>query len=82
MLFFVNRFNEIFDGVLLAHEVMDIPSRHGEILNGLFPYVGVRLTARLLLFAPKPDTYLGMLIASNFNYPSNCCASLDGCGVF
>ncbi|XP_056696123.1 uncharacterized protein [Spinacia oleracea] len=52
------KFNEIFDGVLLAHEVMDIPSRHGEILNGLFPYVGVRLTARLLLFAPKPDTYL------------------------
>ncbi|XP_021722547.1 uncharacterized protein LOC110690030 isoform X1 [Chenopodium quinoa] len=52
------KFSEIYDGVLLAHEIADVPSRHGKILSGLFPYVGVRLTANLLLFAPKPDTYL------------------------
>lgn len=52
------KFNETFDGVLLAHGIVDVPSRHGKILSGLYPYIGVRLTANLLLFAPKPDTYL------------------------
>lgn len=60
MHFFI-RYVETFEGVLLAFEVVDVPSRLGKILSGLYPYVGVRLKADLLLFAPKPDTYLGML---------------------
>ncbi|RVX03398.1 hypothetical protein CK203_019823 [Vitis vinifera] len=48
------RFNEIFDGVVLAYDV-DIPSKDAKILPGIHPYFGVRLKAKLLLFSPKPN---------------------------
>lgn len=50
--------NDTFDGVLLAYEVIDVPSRLAKILSGLDPYLAVRLKANLLLFTPKPDTFL------------------------
>ncbi|CAO2828347.1 unnamed protein product [Amaranthus hypochondriacus] len=52
------KFSDSFDGVLLAYEVVDVPSKRGKILSGLNPYVGVRVSAKLLLFSPKPDMYL------------------------
>lgn len=52
------KFSETFDGVLLAYEVVDVPSNRGKLMSGLYPYVSVKLTANLLLFAPKPDTFL------------------------
>lgn len=48
------KFNEIFDGVVLAYDV-DIPSKDAKILPGIHPYFGVRLKAKLLLFSPKPN---------------------------
>lgn len=53
-----NRFNETFDGVLLAY-VTDFPSTLAKILPGIHPFFGVRLEAKLLLFHPKPDMLLG-----------------------
>lgn len=52
------KFVDTFDGVLLAFEIVDYPNKHGRILSGLQPYVAVRIMANLLLFAPKPDTFL------------------------
>lgn len=52
------KFNETFEGVLLAYEVVDVPSRLAKILSGLYPYLAVRLKANLLLFAPKPEMFL------------------------
>ncbi|KAI8549526.1 hypothetical protein RHMOL_Rhmol06G0031600 [Rhododendron molle] len=51
------KFSETFDGVVLAYEV-DVPSKKAKILSGIYPYLGVKLQAKLLLFNPKP----GMLL--------------------
>ncbi|XP_074320739.1 uncharacterized protein LOC141657406 isoform X1 [Silene latifolia] len=50
------KYNETFDGVLLAYDFV-IKSNLAKILS-LYPFVGVSLKATLLLFDPKPDTYL------------------------
>ncbi|KAL2892611.1 DNA-directed RNA polymerase I subunit RPA43 [Bienertia sinuspersici] len=73
------KYVEILEGVLLAFEVVDIPSKHGKILSGLHPYVAVRLKADLLLFAPKPDTFLGML---TFKFICSKCFAHLGCVLF
>ncbi|KAL8128960.1 hypothetical protein V2J09_018115 [Rumex salicifolius] len=52
------KFNESFDGIMLAYEVIDIESKRAKILPGLFPYLCVNLRANLLLFNPKPNMYL------------------------
>ncbi|WCJ21078.1 DNA-directed RNA polymerase [Euphorbia peplus] len=51
------KFNEIFDGVVLAYSV-NAPDKVARILSGVHPYFGVRLKAQLLLFSPKPDMQL------------------------
>ncbi|KAA3479636.1 Nucleic acid-binding protein [Gossypium australe] len=51
------RFNETFDGVLLAYNV-NILDKQAKILSGVYPYFGLRLKANLLLFSPKPDMLL------------------------
>ncbi|XP_065876974.1 uncharacterized protein [Euphorbia lathyris] len=51
------KFNETFDGVVLAYSV-DPPDKVARILSGVHPYFGVRLKAQLLLFSPKPDMQL------------------------
>ncbi|KAH9759000.1 SHS2 Rpb7-N domain-containing protein [Citrus sinensis] len=48
------KFNEIFEGVLLAYDV-NILDKNGKILCGIHPYFGVKLKAKLLLFSPKPN---------------------------
>ncbi|KAI3936017.1 hypothetical protein MKW92_044101 [Papaver armeniacum] len=48
------KFNEIFDGVVLAYDV-GVRSETARILPGVHPFFGVKLTAELLLFSPKPD---------------------------
>ncbi|KAL9237764.1 hypothetical protein vseg_012274 [Gypsophila vaccaria] len=53
---FLFKFNETFGGVLLAYD-FDIKCNLAKILS-LYPFIGVNLKANLLLFAPKPDTYL------------------------
>ncbi|KAH1073497.1 hypothetical protein J1N35_025825, partial [Gossypium stocksii] len=53
----VERFNETFDGVLLAYD-LNILDKHAKILSGVHPYFGLRLKANLLLFSPKPDMLL------------------------
>lgn len=52
------RFNETFDGVVLAYDVQ-IQDKVAKILPGLHPYFCVRLKAKLLLFSPKPNMLLG-----------------------
>ncbi|KAK2971472.1 hypothetical protein RJ640_020878 [Escallonia rubra] len=51
------KFNETFDGVVLAYEV-NILSNSAKILPAIHPHFGVRLKAKLLLFHPKPDMLL------------------------
>ncbi|KAM7514076.1 hypothetical protein LguiA_003659 [Lonicera macranthoides] len=48
------KFNETFDGVVLAYDV-NILSDLAKILPGVHPYFGVRLKSKLLLFNPKPN---------------------------
>ncbi|GMI78555.1 hypothetical protein like AT1G75670 [Hibiscus trionum] len=48
------KFNETFDGVLLAYDV-HILDKKGKILSGVHPYFALKLKANLLLFSPKPD---------------------------
>uniref|UniRef100_A0A2P2L0W9 DNA-directed RNA polymerase subunit n=1 Tax=Rhizophora mucronata TaxID=61149 RepID=A0A2P2L0W9_RHIMU len=51
------KFNETFDGVVLAYDVN--PSNNfARILSGVHPYCAVRLKAKLLLFSPKADMVL------------------------
>lgn len=45
-------YSEIFDGVILAFEVLQIKSRSSKLLPGLIPHFGVELKANLLLFSP------------------------------
>lgn len=51
------KFNETFDGVLLAYDVISLDKK-AKILPGVVPYFGLRLKANLLLFSPKPDMLL------------------------
>lgn len=55
---YAGRFSETFDGVVLAYEV-DVQSKKAKILSGIYPYLGVKLQAKLLLFNPKPGMLLG-----------------------
>jgi hypothetical protein len=52
------RFNETFEGVVLAYDVK-IQDKLAKILPAIHPYFGVSLKAKLLLFAPKPNMLLG-----------------------
>ena len=52
------RFNESFNGVVLAYD-FQIQDKIAKILPGFNPYFAVRLKAKLLLFAPKPNMLLG-----------------------
>lgn len=54
------RYNETFDGVVLAYAVNSL-DKQARILSGVHPYFGVRLKANLLLFSPKPNMLLGTL---------------------
>ncbi|KAI3806530.1 hypothetical protein L1987_22437 [Smallanthus sonchifolius] len=51
------KFNETFDGVLLAYSASS-DDKLAKILPGLNPCFGVRLKAQLLLFNPKPNMIL------------------------
>ncbi|KAK5840044.1 hypothetical protein PVK06_008911 [Gossypium arboreum] len=51
------KFNETFDGVLLAYDV-NILDKQAKILSGVHPYFGLSLKANLLLFSPIPDMLL------------------------
>lgn len=48
------KFNECFDGVLLAYAINEL-DKNAKILSGVHPYFGVKLKAKLLLFSPKVD---------------------------
>ncbi|KAG0604519.1 hypothetical protein M758_10G177500 [Ceratodon purpureus] len=73
------RFNEHFDGSVLAHSDTKIQGRTAAILEGLSPYFCVRLTTTLLLFTPKvgffvegkvnkvEEDYLGVVVLGLFN---------------
>lgn len=52
------RFNENFDGVVLAYDEQ-FQSNKAKITPGIVPNLGVKLKAKLLLFSPKPDMLLG-----------------------
>jgi hypothetical protein len=59
------RYEDRFDGVLLAHEFQFVGQKDNikaKILNGLVPYFAVPVKANLLLFSPQPDMMLGMLL--------------------
>lgn len=58
------RFNESFDGVVLAYDVQ-IQDKIAKILPGFHPHFGVKLKAKLLLFAPKPNMLLGSFVMSH-----------------
>ncbi|XAR61677.1 hypothetical protein NMG60_11016164 [Bertholletia excelsa] len=51
------KFDETFDGVVLAYDV-NARSEKAKILPGIHPFFGVKLSAKLLLFHPKPDMLL------------------------
>lgn len=54
------RFNEDFDGMLLAYDVC-MADQKMKMLFGVYPYSGVTIKANLLLFSPKPDMLLGKM---------------------
>jgi hypothetical protein len=56
----LHRYEDRFEGVLLAHEVV-VNGDRAKILNGLVPYFGVPVHANLLLYSPQPDMILGKL---------------------
>ncbi|KAL0553387.1 hypothetical protein IC582_007281 [Cucumis melo] len=51
------KFDEKFEGVLLAYEAKII-DKNAKILSGVHPYFGVTIKAKLLLFSPKPNMLL------------------------
>ncbi|XP_052211178.1 uncharacterized protein LOC127814011 isoform X2 [Diospyros lotus] len=61
------KFNETFDGVVLAYDA-NVQSKKAKILPGVHPYFGVKLTAKLLLFHPRPDMLLEEDIREEFKY--------------
>jgi hypothetical protein len=54
----VYRYEDRFDGVLLAHEVQ-VEGHKAKIMDGLIPYFGVPVHANMLLFSPQPGMILG-----------------------
>ncbi|CAM6018645.1 unnamed protein product [Sphagnum balticum] len=57
------RYNEEFEGVVLAYLDPKIQGRTANILSGLSPYFHVQLKASFLLFSPK----IGMLVEGKVN---------------
>ncbi|XP_022936799.1 uncharacterized protein LOC111443277 [Cucurbita moschata] len=51
------KFDEKFEGVLLAYEAKII-DKSAKILSGVHPYFAVTIKAKLLLFSPKPNMLL------------------------
>eukprot|EP00271_Cylindrocystis_brebissonii_P013696 TRINITY_DN3383_c0_g3_i1.p1 TRINITY_DN3383_c0_g3~~TRINITY_DN3383_c0_g3_i1.p1 ORF type:complete len:330 (+),score=76.27 TRINITY_DN3383_c0_g3_i1:85-1074(+) len=73
------KYNEDFEGVLLAYSDLVLQQPHAKILDGLSPYFRVQLSASLLLFTPHvgdllegevhscgPD-YVSLLVLGVFN---------------
>ncbi|KAL9262500.1 hypothetical protein AKJ16_DCAP04947 [Drosera capensis] len=52
------KFNENFDGILLAYELIEVMDTKAKILSGLVPHTSVSLGANLLIFSPKPNMLL------------------------
>ncbi|KAI3460381.1 hypothetical protein Pfo_017044 [Paulownia fortunei] len=50
-------YSETFEGVVLAYDP-NVRCNLAKILPGIYPYFGVKLKAKLLLFNPKPDMLL------------------------
>lgn len=44
--------------MLLAYDVQ-IVDKNAKVLRGLLPYLGVKVTGKLLVFSPKPNMLLG-----------------------
>ncbi|CAM6099528.1 unnamed protein product [Calypogeia fissa] len=73
------RFNEQFEGVILAYLSPKLVGHTAKILSGLNPYFHVTLTAKLLLFSPAPGMkiegkvnkiekdYIGVVVLGLFN---------------
>lgn len=55
----VCRYNEHFEGSVLAHSDTKIQGHTATILEGLTPYFCMRLTTTLLLFTPKVGLFVG-----------------------
>lgn len=78
------RYNEEFDGVVLAYFDLKICDWTAKILNGLSPYLSLKLKAKLLLFSPKPGMllegkvnkvekdYIGVIVLGIFNAAIAC----------
>ncbi|GAB2232368.1 hypothetical protein Droror1_Dr00011400 [Drosera rotundifolia] len=52
------KFNENFDGILLAYELIEVLDTKANILSGLVPHTSVSLRANLLIFSPKRSMLL------------------------
>ncbi|CAI7828888.1 unnamed protein product [Closterium sp. NIES-53] len=52
-------YSEQHGGIVLAYSNVLLFGRTAAILTGLNPYLHVSLSARLLLFAPRPGAFLG-----------------------
>ncbi|XP_057832672.2 DNA-directed RNA polymerase I subunit rpa43 isoform X2 [Cryptomeria japonica] len=73
------RYNEEFDGVVLAYYDIKICNWTAKILSGFSPYLNLKLKAKLLLFSPKPGMvlegkvnkvekdYIGVILLGIFN---------------
>ncbi|CAI5995181.1 unnamed protein product [Closterium sp. NIES-64] len=55
-------YSEQHGGIVLAYSNVLLFGRTAAILTGLNPYLHVSLSARLLLFAPRPGAFLGVCI--------------------
>lgn len=78
------RYNEEYDGVVLAYFDLKICDWTAKILNGLSPYLSLKLKAKLLLFSPKPGMllegkvnkvekdYIGVIVLGIFNAAIAC----------
>ncbi|CAN1173131.1 Probable DNA-directed RNA polymerase I subunit RPA43 [Linum perenne] len=51
------KYSDSFDGVLLAYNV-NVPEKKGRILPSVHPFISVKLSAKLLVFMPKPNMLL------------------------
>ena len=61
------RYNEHFEGSVLAHLDTKIQGKTGTILEGLSPYFCVRLRTTLLLFSPKAGMIVGLISNSKLS---------------
>ncbi|XP_038715176.1 probable DNA-directed RNA polymerase I subunit RPA43 isoform X2 [Tripterygium wilfordii] len=55
------QFNETFEGIVLAYD-FNILDNYSKVLPGIFPYLGVKLKANLLVFSPKQDMLIGKVV--------------------